>query len=192
MMTKETNIPVKRYYFNVEEYHLMGEVGIIAPGSRVELINGEIIEMSPIRSPHSGTVNLLNRLFGKILGDDFIVSTQNPVELNHNSEPEPDLAILKYQNDLYTKSHPKPIDVVLIVEVADTSLEKDREIKLPLYAAAGIAEAWIVNLQDQQIEVSTQPSEKGYSNRHIYRIGDTIQHELIGKLAVSEVLITVD
>ena len=170
----------------------MGEAGIITPGHRVELINGEIIEMSPIKSPHAGTVNLLNRLLGKILGDNFIISAQNPVELSQNSEPEPDLAVLKYRDDLYTKSHPQPADVLLVIEVADSSLDKDREIKLPLYAAAGIEEVWIVNLQDQQIEVSTEPSDQGYSNCHIYRKGDTIQHDLIGALAVSDVLISVD
>lgn len=167
----------------------MGETGIIAPGCRVELINGEIIEMSPIKSPHAGTVKLLNRLLGKLLGDDVVISVQDPVELGIYSEPEPDLAILKYREDLYIHSHPQPSDVLLIIEVADSSLEKDREIKLPLYAAAGIGETWIVNLRDQQIEVSTEPTSKGYSNNHIYRKGDTIEYGLIPVLAVSKVFI---
>lgn len=188
-MTKETNIPVKKYYFNVEEYHLMGEVGIIAPGHRVELIYGEIIEMRPIKSLHSGTVKLLNRLFGELLGSDVIISVQDPIELNHYSEPKPDLAVLKYRDDLYIKSHPQPTDVLLIIEVAESTLEKDRKIKLPLYAAAGITETWIVNLEGQQIEVSKEPSKKSYSNCHIYRKEDTIQHELLGALAVNKVLI---
>lgn len=192
MMTKETNIPVKKYYFNVEEYHLMGEVGILGSETRVELINGEVIEMDPVKSPHSGTVMLLNRLLGKKLGDDFIISIHHPVELNRNSEPEPDLMILNHREDFFTKSHPQPADVILLIEVADSTLEKDRKIKLPLYAAAGITETWIVNLQDQQIEVSTEPSEKGYSNCHIYRKGDTILHELLEEVAVSEVLVAGD
>jgi len=190
MMTKETKIPLKKYHFTVEEYHRMGEAGIIAPGRRVELIRGEIIEMSPINSLHAGTVKLLNRLLSPLLGEDYIVSVQDPVELDRYSEPEPDLAILKYRKDLYTQSHPKPSDVLLIIEVADSSLEKDREIKLPLYAAAGIEEAWTINLQDQQIEVNTEPTAKGYSNKHIYRKGDIITHSLIGKLEVDRVLIT--
>lgn len=180
MMPKETNIPVKKYLFNVEEYHLMGEAGILGAKPRVELINGEVIEMDSFKSSHSGTVTLLNRLLGKILGDDFIISIHHPVELNRYSEPEPDLMILNHREDFFTKSHPQPDDVILLIEVADSSQEKDREIKLPLYAAAGIEEVWIVNLQDQQIEVSTEPNEKGYSNIHIYRKGDRIQHELIG------------
>ena len=101
-MTKEPNIPVKKYYFNVEEYHRIGEAGIIAPGHRVELINGEIIEIGPINSLHAGTVKNLNRLLGRLFGEDAILSVQDPVELNPHSEPEPDLAILKYRTDLYT------------------------------------------------------------------------------------------
>ncbi|GJM33927.1 MAG: hypothetical protein DHS20C18_29280 [Saprospiraceae bacterium] len=114
------------------------------------------------------------------------------IELNQSSEPEPDLAILKYCDDLYTKSHPKPSDVLLIIEVADTFLEKDRAIKLPLYAAAEIREVWIINLEEQQIEVSTEPGEKGFSNLHIYRKGEIVEHALIGELIVSEVLIFKD
>lgn len=126
----------------------------------------------------------------RLLGDDLILSTQDPVELDHHSEPEPDLAILKYRSDLYTQSHPKASDVSLIIEVADSTLEKDQKIKLPLYAAAAIQEVWIINLQDQQIEVSTEPSKEGYRNCHIYRSRDSIQNDLIGELAVSEVLIS--
>ncbi|GJM33162.1 MAG: hypothetical protein DHS20C18_21630 [Saprospiraceae bacterium] len=132
------------------------------------------------------------KLLSEILDNDVIISVQDPVELNQYSEPEPDLAILKYRDDLYTKSHPKPADVLLVIEVADTSLEKDRAIKLPLYAAAGIREVWIINLEEQQIEVSTEPGEKGYSNLHIYRKGEIVEHALIGELNVSEVLITKD
>ncbi|MBX2873051.1 MAG: Uma2 family endonuclease [Saprospiraceae bacterium] len=188
-MTRDTQVPIKRYYFNVEEFRQMGEAGIIAPGHRVELINGEIIEKSPINSLHAGTVKNLNRLLSRLLGEDAILSVQDTVELNQHSEPEPDLAILRYRKDLYTQAHPKPEDVFLIIEVADSTLEKDQKIKLPLYAATGIEEVWIINLQDNQVEVSTEPSDLGYRNCHIYRKGDAISNHLIGELAVSDVLI---
>ncbi len=190
LMTRDTQVPIKRYYFNVEEFRQMGEAGIIAPGHRVELIKGEIIEMSPINSLHAGTVKNLNRLLSRILGEDTILSVQDPVELNQHSEPEPDLAILRYRKDLYTQAHPKPEDILIIIEVSDSTLEKDQKIKLPLYAATGIEEVWIINLQDKQLEVSTEPSEQGYRNCHIYRAGDIIRHNSIGELAVSDILIT--
>ncbi len=189
-MTTDTKIPLQKLHFTVDQYHRMGETGIIPADARVELINGEIIKMSPINSLHAGTVKNLNRLFSKLLHNDFIVSIQDPVELNKLSEPEPDLAILKFREDIYTQNNPKPSDVLLIVEVADSSLENDRSVKLPLYAQAGIPETWIVNLQDQQIEVSTEPSEKGYANVHIYRPGDKIEHPLLNiAIVVNDVFV---
>lgn len=189
LMTKNTDQLLKKYLFTIDEYRLMGEMGILTRKQPVELLNGEIIEMSPIKSLHSGTVKLLNRVLGEILGKDFIISIQDPVELNQYSEPEPDVAVLKFREDAYTKSHPKPPEVLLIIEVADTSLEKDREVKLPIYAASGIRECWIVNLREQQIEVYTEPSEKGYADIHIYRKGDLIQTQLVPNLPVAGILL---
>lgn len=188
-MTNDTNILLKRHLFTIRDYHLMAESGVIPPDSRVELLHGEIIEMSPINSQHAGTVKQLNRLLSKLLDENYILSIQDPIEISHSSEPEPDLAILKYRADIYTTSNPKPKDVLLIIEVADSSLEKDREIKLPLYSAAGIPQTWIVNLQDQQVEVYTQPTEQGYSNRHIYRKGDILDNDLIPELAIDNIFL---
>lgn len=178
-----------KYRFNIDEYHRMGEAYIIPYEKRVELINGEIFEVDPITSLHSGTVKLLARIFNDISEETYIISIRNPVGLNRYSELDPDIAILNYRDDFYTKSHPKPDEVLLIIEVADSSLEKDRTVKLPLYATAGIKETWIVNLQDQQIEVSTEPSPKGYANCHIYRKGDMIHTDLIKELAVDKVFL---
>lgn len=188
-MTKDTQAFIKKYRFTVEDYHLMGEAGVIPPDCRVELINGEIIEMSPIKSLHSGTVNLLNRLLTSILGDNAIVSVQNPVQLNDYSEPEPDLSVLKFRSDHYIRSHPGPQEVLLLIEVANTSLDTDQQIKLPLYAEAEIPEVWIVNLSDRQIEVYSKPTKEGYSQINIFRNGDTIKTALIENLAVDDILI---
>lgn len=188
-MTLTTHDFVDKFYFTIEDYHRMGEVGIIPEDQRVELIHGEIIKMSPINSPHAGTVKSLIRMIVARLGNQFTLSIQDPLTIHPNSEPEPDLALLVNHKDNYTSVHPTPSDVVLLIEVADTSLQKDREIKLPLYASAGIKEVWIVNLEDRQIEISTSPTSNSYSNLHIYHPGDTIQHELLGRIEIEEILI---
>src|ERR1051326_964297 len=123
---------VNQRLFTIDEYHRMIDAGIFAEDDRVELINGIIIEMNPIGKNHSGNVNRLNNLFNKKL-PDIIVSVQNPVQLNNNSEPQPDITLLKFRNDYYTNSHPKPDDVLLIIEVADSSLDYDRDEKMPQY-----------------------------------------------------------
>lgn len=173
----------------MDEYHRMGEAGIIPAGRRVELINGEIIEMSPINSPHAGTVKLLNQLLGKILEEKAVIGIQDPVVLDEHSEPEPDLTILKFREDFYTNAHPETDDVLFLIEVADSSVRDDRREKIPLYAAAGIPEVWIVSLPDRQIEIYTQPANDGYSQINIYRKGDVIEASLIEALPVDHILI---
>lgn len=187
-MDLETEIVLKRYRFSVEAYHRMVEEGLFPSDVRVELLNGEIIEMTPINSPHAGTVKRLNHLLGVYFRQDIILSIQDPVMLNDFSEPEPDIAVLKFRPDYYTESHPTADEVMLVVEVADSSLKKDRVIKLPLYAAAGIREAWIVNLEDRVVEVYTQPSADGYSNIRIFRKGEPIETEAVSGLSVDELL----
>lgn len=187
-MAKDTHAAGRKYRFTVEEYHRMGEVGIIPSDRRVELINGEIIEMSPIKSLHAGTVKVLTKLLISLFGDGIVLGVQDPVELNEFSEPEPDLSILKFRQDYYRKSHPKPEDVLFLIEVADSSIDSDRQLKLPLYAEAGIPEVWIVNLPERQIEVYTKPAEKGYAQINIFRQGDTIQTASIESLAAADIL----
>lgn len=187
-MAKDTYAAGRKYRFTVEEYHRMGEVGIIPSDRRVELINGEIIEMSPIKSLHAGTVKVLAKLLISLFGDEIVLGVQDPVELNEFSEPEPDLSILKFRQDYYRKSHPKPEDVLFLIEVADSSIDSDRQLKLPLYAEAAIPEVWIVNLPERQIEVYTKPAENGYAQINIFRQGDTIQTASIESLAAADIL----
>ncbi|MCG8329433.1 MAG: Uma2 family endonuclease [Chitinophagales bacterium] len=188
-MTKNTDYKLKTYRFTTEAYHQLGAAGILPEDKRVELINGEIIEMSPINSRHAGTVNLLSRLLNQHLSMQYILSVQNPIHIEEYSEPEPDLAILSYREDFYSKSHPRPKEVVILIEVADTSLEKDRLVKLPLYAAAEIQEVWIVNLPEQQVEIYTHPVNERYTQLITHQRTDTIEHQLAGTLKVEQIII---
>jgi Uma2 family endonuclease len=142
----------------VSEYHRMGEAGIFADTERVELIEGQLIAMSPIGSPHFAAVNTLNRLLVRAVGNLAIVSVQNPVRLNDKSEPEPDLALIRPQDDEYRSGLPGPMDVLLIIEVASSSIDYDRGVKLALYARHSIPEFWIVNLDLVRVEVYRSPN----------------------------------
>ena len=183
---EKTEVSTQKHRFTVEEYHRMGEAGVLDE-ARVELIDGEIYNMSPINSPHSGTVKWLNRLLNRLLGDEFIISIQDPITLNSLSEPEPDVAILKMREDFYTDSHPQPEDVLLLIEVADTSLEKDKRVKLPNYAQAGISEVWIMDINEQCIEVYTHPREDTYRNKSTYLINEVMETTLLGGRAVKDI-----
>jgi Uma2 family endonuclease len=155
---------VARRVLTVAEYHRMAEAGILTERDRVELIEGELIAMSPIGSEHSGTVNALNRTLVRAVGDRAIVAVQNPVQLDDLSEPEPDFALLKPRDDDYRRATPRPHEVLLIIEVADTSLAYDRAVKRSLYARHGIPEFWIVNLAAKQVEVCRSPTGEQYAS----------------------------
>jgi Uma2 family endonuclease len=150
-----------RWRFTVHDYHRMGEAGILHEDDRVELIEGELVEMTAIGTRHFSCVNRLNRLLVMNVGyDEAIVSVQNPVRLNEHTEPQPDLTVIRPRD--YRESLPMPEDVMLLIEVSDTTLAYDRGVKLPLYARAGIREVWIVDLPDETIERYTDPSGEGY------------------------------
>ncbi len=153
---------LQRRLFTADEYHRMAEAGVLGEDDRVELVDGEIVEMSPIGSPHAACVDRLNVLLQRLGGVQGIVRVQSPIRLNAHSEPQPDLSILRHRADFYAAAHPTPEDVLLVVEVADTSLRYDRDVKIPLYARAGIAEAWLVDLLNGSVDIFTQPSERGY------------------------------
>jgi Uma2 family endonuclease len=155
---------VARRVLTVAEYHRMAEAGILTERDRVELIEGELIAMSPIGSEHSGTVNALNRTLVRAVGDRAVVAVQNPVQLDDLSEPEPDFALLKPRDDDYRRATPRPHEVLLIIEVADTSLAYDRAVKRSLYARHGIPEFWIVNLAAKQVEVCRSPTGEQYAS----------------------------
>jgi Uma2 family endonuclease len=152
-----------KHQFNVDDYYRMAEAGVLKPDARVELLDGEIIDMSPIGPFHGGVAWRLSRLFNKLSNDRWFVWSQNPVRLDAHSEPQPDLMLLKPERGDYTRRHPQPEDVHLTIEVSDTTLDLDRERKLPIYGRAGIAEVWIVNLVDQTIEVYREPHFAGYN-----------------------------
>ena len=140
----------------------MSQAGILTEDDRVELIDGEILKMSPIGSRHVGCVNRLNTLFSSGVGQLAIVSVQNPIRIDDYSEPEPDMALLKPRGDFYSQSLATAEDVLLIIEVADTSVEYDRNVKLPVYARAGILEVWIADLPGDGVEVNTEPINGAY------------------------------
>lgn len=152
-----------RYLISAEVFHEMGDKGLIAPGARIELIEGELITMAPIGSRHASVVNKLNRL----LANCGVVSIQNPVRLSGISELQPDAMVLKGDPDDYDNRLPGPQDVVLLIEVSDTTLAFDRGAKADLYAAAGIPAVWIIDVNARSIEVLTEPGNNGYSKREI-------------------------
>lgn len=160
--------------FTVDEYHRMGVAGILKPDDRVELIDGEIVQMSPIGSRHAACVAFLTQLFVTAVGRRAIVQVQNPVRLGDRSEPQPDLMLLKPKADFYASGHPGPSDVLLLIEVADTSAASDRETKLPLYARAGIVEFWLVNLEKHQTEVYWDPQGDTYASSRIHSQGTSV------------------
>jgi len=167
-------VTIDRYLFTVDEYYKMVESGILTEDDRVELINGEIISMSPINSPHGGCVNRISNLFAYLLHRKVVVTVQNPLHISEYSEPEPDVMLLKPRNDFYADSHPEPKDVYLLIEVADSSLAYDREVKLPLYAEAQVPEVWIINLVDKQVEVHRLPANGKYQQAEIAKRNQTV------------------
>jgi Uma2 family endonuclease len=177
-------IQIEQRPFTVAEYYRMAEAGILAEDDRVELIEGRIIAMSPMGSLHASCVNRLTALFSRQVGQIALVSVQNPVRLDEFSEPEPDLALLRPRDDFYAKQHPAPADVLLIVEVADTSRECDRQVKVPLYARAGIPEVWLVDLQGNLIEVYGQPTAEGYRSLRQARAGEEITLQNLPHLSI--------
>ena len=161
--------------FTVAEYYRLAAADILRPAERVELIQGEIIVMAPIGIRHAGEVDRLARVFYRQANDRFLVRVQNPIRLEENSEPEPDLALLRFRADEYFAGHPAPEDTLLVVEVADTTLAYDREVKAKLYAAAGIPQMLIMDLNGDCIEDLTDPGPDGYRRRLIRRRGENLR-----------------
>jgi Uma2 family endonuclease len=153
---------VEKKRFNVEEYHRMAELGVLGAEERVELIEGEIVEIAPVGSRHAACVKKLNSLLNRKVGGSALVSVQDPIRLSELSEPEPDLALLRPREDFYAERHPRPEDVLLVIEVSDTSAEYDAEVKLPLYARAGVPEVWLVDLNRESIEIHHRPATGTY------------------------------
>lgn len=158
-----TQTVLSRRRFDVDEYHRMLEAGILTEDDRVELLDGEIVQMHSIGSRHGACVMGLTRTLVRALDRHALIGTQNAVRLSQFSEPEPDVAVLKPRIDLYASETPRAEDVLLLIEVADSSLRLDKTIKLPLYAAADIPELWIVDLTSDTVHIHRAPSGNGYT-----------------------------
>jgi Uma2 family endonuclease len=161
MSNTATDLP-RRHRLTVEEYNRMGEAGILDPEARTELIDGEIIDMAPPGSLHAGTVSQLDRLLQRAVGDQAIVLAQNPILLGMYSEPQPDCALAKPRKDFYRSGHPQPDDLLLVVEVADSSLRFDRDVKSKLYARHRVPELWLIDVRAKRVTRYRDPVGRAY------------------------------
>ncbi len=153
---------IPRFRLSVQKYRRMIEAGILGEDDRIELIEGELTVMPPVNPQHAGKVTRLTRIFSERTGDSALVSVQNPLVLGDRSELQTDLMLLRPRKDFYETANPGPEDVLLVVEIADTSLEYDRNVKIPLYAANGIPEVLLVNLRNERLEIHLDPGSSGY------------------------------
>lgn len=178
------NTVICRHQFNTSEFLRLCEVGILPEGARIELVHGEIIDMSPIGPTHSGIVNLLNMLLGPVVSRNWLVCVQNPVDLGSFDMPQPDICLARWRKDAYRNRHPGPRDIGLIIEVAETSLEFDTGAKRALYASSGIVEYWVVDIPNQRIEVSTGPGPEGYASTVVLAPGQSACSTVVEGLAL--------
>ncbi|MBK1629856.1 hypothetical protein CKO31_03685 [Thiohalocapsa halophila] len=151
-----------RHRYTVDDYHRMADTGILSPDARVELIDGQVMEMPPIRPPHASMVTELQNRLIRTAGDSAVVRVQNPVRLGPHDEPEPDLAVVTPPATQYRTRHPGPADILLLIEVADSSLPLDRDVKLRRYAACGITEAWLVDANAGTVLRCREQGAEGY------------------------------
>ena len=177
--------PPSRFRFTVQQYHRMIESGILYEDDRIELIEGELTTMTPINPAHAGKTKRLTRILSTLVGDEAIVSVQDPLVLGDRSEPQPDLMLLRPRADFYETANPLPGDVLLLIEVADTSLEYDRGVKIPLYAANGIPEVWLFDLQRKRLEIHLEPGPAGYRKILLPDSGQVVSPSLLPGVEVS-------
>jgi Uma2 family endonuclease len=168
-------VVLTRHRLDADEYYRMAEAGILGEDDRIELIDGELIDMAPIGQDHASSVNSLNEALVLAFTGRAIISPQNPVRLDRFNEPQPDFAVFRSRADNYrTGERPGPADVLLLIEVADSSLRFDRTIKLPLYARAGIAEVWIIDLMRRVLNAYRRPAGDGYDEMTTHQPGDSV------------------
>ncbi len=170
----EMTVQLLRRKFTVEQFHKMAESGILNEDDRVELIRGEIIEMAAIGTKHAACVNRLSNFLAWKLGNKVIISVQNPVGLDDTSEPQPDVVLLKPREDFYASAHPQPKDVLLVIEVADTTIKYDREVKIPLYAQEGVIEVWLIDINEECVEVYIEPANGIYKKVQKFSRGEIL------------------
>jgi Uma2 family endonuclease len=161
----------RRHRWTVAEYLKLVESGVFAEDDRIELIDGELIDMAPIGDEHAGQVNRLSNDLAYLLYRRVVVATQNPIMLDQHSDPQPDICLLRWREDFYRGKRPGPADVLLVMEVADTTVRYDREVKVPLYARFGIPEAWLVDLPGKRVEVYRDPGDGRYRRCECFEAG---------------------
>ena len=176
---------VDKRRFTADEYQRMGEAGILGEDDRVELIDGEIVTMSPIGSPHSAAVDRITQRLILRLGERAIVRVQSPVRLDTYSEPQPDITVLRARDDFYRSAHPHASDVLLVIEVAETSLRYDREVKAPLYARAGIVEYWLVDLSGGTVTCHASPQNGSFRDVAVHRPGESVSPRSLPGVAIA-------
>jgi Uma2 family endonuclease len=179
------SIVVQRHQFTVDDFAKMVEAGILAEDDRVELIDGEVRQMSPIGSVHAAIVNRLNTILSELLVRRAIVSIQNPVILNDYTEPQPDLVVLRLKDDYYREALPGPSDVLLLIEVADTTLEYDRDEKVPRYAGMRVPEVWLVDTNAEEVTQYARPDAGSYQHVGTFAVGEELRSIEISSLGVS-------
>lgn len=176
-----------RYRLTIDEYHRMGGAGVLQPDARVELIQGDLIEMAPIGSQHAGAVLYLLNRFILQLAQSAIVGSQNPIVLGSDSEPQPDVLVLRPREDFYRSSHPTREDALLLVEVAETTMQYDRDVKIPLYARHGVPEVWLVDLNAAVVEVYRDPNPDSASYASIRTVRAGTLAPLLAPIAAIDV-----
>jgi Uma2 family endonuclease len=183
-------LPLLKGPFTVEAYHRLAELGLLGDDDRVELLDGQIVAMTPMGPEHTRCVHALTQLLSRLVGETAIVRVHNPLVLSARCEPHPDLAAVKPRADTYRGAHPRPEDVLLLVEVADGSADLERRVRVPLYAKAGIPEVWLVDLHHHVVQVYRRPRPAGYLEMRPLGRGDALSALLLptGSIAVDEIL----
>ncbi|AFY69261.1 protein of unknown function DUF820 [Thalassoporum mexicanum PCC 7367] len=170
--------------FTVAEYHSLHEAGILTEDDRTELLRGEIYQMSPVGRRHASCVKRLNHLFKNIYKSRIIIGVQDPIELSNESEPQPDISLLRWQDDFYLAKHPTPEDILLLIEVADSTVGIDQTSKLPLYAEHGIVESWLVDLNQECVLVNRNPAIDGYQDIQVFKSGQSLSVQALPEVAI--------
>ncbi|HLP91610.1 MAG TPA: Uma2 family endonuclease [Nostocaceae cyanobacterium] len=165
---------LEKLQFTVTQYHKMNEAGILTEDDRVELIRGEILKMSPVGKRHAACVDFISNFLYAALASKVIVRVQNPIILNDLSEPQPDISLVKFRTDFYRSGLPQTKDILLLIEVADSTIDYDRDVKIPLYAENGILEVWLIDIKAETITIYRQPTPTGYKDVKILQRGDSL------------------
>ncbi len=187
-MAETIPISLPPFNFSIDAYHKLAEVGVIKSTDKVELIEGQIITMSPINSPHAACVERLGELLRQKKTTTQFVRSQNPIILGTHSEPEPDISLVKHKADYYEDNHPTASEVYIAIEISHTTQKYDRETKMPLYALYNIPEAWVVDLKAKTIEVYSKPVDGEYKDKQTFKRGDVLISGYFERLLVNRVI----